>query len=360
MFWAAIHAIQGVQHMRIGAIHRSIGIVLAAFWIAQALSGIAIQFRPEIDDPALGGATAVDPAAIGRRVETLQSAGDTVGSLWATGGTLGQFDIYLTRAGESRTVRIAGDGTVLRDRADAVLFSDGAVFETLIVFHESLMLGRTGELIIGLSGLFLITTVVLGLKAGWPRRRFLATLFSLKARALQAQLLSWHRLLGFVFAVPALIFAAAGVALVWKDGLEHALEAGLPSPDAPPAASGMFISPGQALSAALDRYPNAAVAALTLPGDDRPWYRIRLRAPGEMPRQYGATTLYIAAAGGSVLLDHDARKSDGARLFIEALYPVHTGQVGSLAGRVLSAAFGLWLLAMIAIGLLRWRSRRVR
>jgi uncharacterized iron-regulated membrane protein len=115
------------------------------------------------------------------------------------------------------------------------------------------------------------------------------------------------------------------------------------------------------MAQALARYPGGELTALSMPGEDAPWYRIRLRADGEIPRQFGATTVWISAVDGSVLADHDARSSRPARRLMEWLYPIHTGQIGAVPGRLLNFAIGCWLVTMIVLGLLSWqrRARRV-
>ena len=75
-----------------------------------------------------------------------------------------------------------------------------------------------------------------------------------------------------------------------------------------------------------------------------------------------------ARDGAALVSDASLDVAAGERLAIigpngagkTTLMKLMARQLHPAAGRVLSAAFGLWLLAMIAIGLLRWRSRRVR
>jgi uncharacterized iron-regulated membrane protein len=97
---------------------------------------------------------------------------------------------------------------------------------------------------------------------------------------------------------------------------------------------------------------------MSMPGGDHPWYRIRLRAPGEVPRIWGTTTLFVSAASGGILGEHPARPVGTARGFVETLYPFHTGQIGGLAGRMLLLMVGAWLITMVVLGINLWRTRR--
>ncbi len=339
--------------VRINVLHRYFGLSLAVFWVLQALSGVIIQFRPEIDDPSVGPIEQVDIAGLEQRLLALEAGGDRIHSMWTTGGISGQFDIYLDRSGSERTVRISGKGDILRDRPDTVLMSEGAFFETLIDFHQTLLLGRLGEIIVGITGLFLAVTIGLGLAAGWPKRHLLRTLFAAPVPTLRARVYAWHRRIGFALFVPALFFSLTGFLLVHKDWIEERSGWVLETPVVltNEGERAEWIKPAPALNNALDLYPGASLTALYFPKDEAPWYRIRLRNVSEIQRQYGATTVYVSAISGDILRNHDAAESGMGRRFIESLYPLHTGQAGGMAGRLLSALFGVWVLVMACLGI---------
>lgn len=343
---------------RVRIVHKWISLAFLFVWALQAASGLAISFRADIDDFFLGqAATETDPAAIARTVAQMQADGDDISSIWISGGQDGQFDLYLDRAGDSRTVRMDGAGRLVRDRSDTVLFSDGAVFETLTRFHKSLMLGTVGYAFLTLSGLLLASNILLGLVAGWPQRKRLKA-FATSSRAPKPAALSgWHWRIGFWGALPALVIVLSGVALTQADVLADGLGVQQKTPEIMQAPDIAAIPLDQAIETALAEYPGASLVAINLPSDSRPWYRFRLNAPGEMPRLYGATRVFVGL-DGAVLLRHDAAHSAPNERITEALYPLHTGQIGGLAGRLLNAATGAWLLSMIILGLQLWSARR--
>jgi uncharacterized iron-regulated membrane protein len=342
-------------------IHKYLSLAAAAFWLLQALSGIAISFRAEIDDWLLTGvSTGTSVQALGERIKQAERDGLHVSGMWATGGIPGQYDIYVSSPEGDRTVRVDGASQVLRDRSDQEKFSDGAVFETLTTFHKSLLLGSTGSVLIGISGILLLTNIALGFTAAWPARNRWRALTTRPRGPAAARIVGWHRLLGLWMAVPAAILVTAGIQLAFADTIEATVDGGLAEPTSAPAGP-YRLDPGDAMAQALARYPGGELTALSMPGEDAPWYRIRLRADGEIPRQFGATTVWISAVDGSVLADHDARSSRPARRLMEWLYPIHTGQIGAVPGRLLNFAIGCWLVTMIVLGLLSWqrRARRV-
>lgn len=340
--------------------HKYLSLAAAIFWLLQGLSGVAISFRAEIDDWLLGGRPSpTSVQALGERIEQAERSGLEVSGMWATGGIPGQYDIYVSGPDGDRTIRVDGSGRVLRDRADAVKFSDGAIFETLTRFHKSLLLGSTGTIIVGVSGVLLLTNIVLGLTAAWPAGRPWRALTTRPRGPTAARLAGWHRLLGLWAGIPAAVLVGAGIQLAFIDTVETAVGGELKEPAYAPDGP-RRITPGDALARALERYPEAELTALSMPGEQAPWYRVRLRADGEIPRQFGATTVWISAADGTTIGDHDARSSAPGRRLVEWLYPIHTGQIGSLAGRMLNLAIGIWLVTMICLGATLWLRRARR
>jgi len=85
---------------------------------------------------------------------------------------------------------------------------------------------------------------------------------------------------------------------------------------------------------------------------------VRVRAPGEMPRMYGTTTVFVSAANGTLLREYPAAAASLARSFYDALYPLHTGELGGLPGRLVLLVLGLMLLVMGVFGIRLWLARR--
>jgi uncharacterized iron-regulated membrane protein len=81
-------------------IHRVLGLFMAAFWLVQALTGVLLTFRQELDNVTLPGRGApVATADLGRRIESIQHAGGRVTSLWVADFAADQFDLRYVTAG---------------------------------------------------------------------------------------------------------------------------------------------------------------------------------------------------------------------------------------------------------------------
>jgi uncharacterized iron-regulated membrane protein len=347
--------------MQVKTIHRYISLVFAALWVFQAATGCLIIFRWELDDAGVAGSRAAFQAErLGARLDSLAAQPDThISSVWSANDKASRFDIFYSHADADRTLRVDGQGAPLRDRRNDTL-SDGNIYDRLSDLHMALMRGDAGRTFLGLSGILLLTNIALGLKLAWPRAgQWIKTLGRPKGKAAVPLLYGWHRTLGLWIAVPAFITISAGVLLAFDDGLETLFKAAIPAPVVSTPVSGNWIKPSAALTAALAQYPNSSLSGLSMPDPDSPWYKVRLRAKGEMPRIWGLTTLYVNGHDGRILSRYDARQIHGpARLMLDTIYPLHTGQIGGVLGRIVQMLIGLWLMTMIGIGISLWWTRR--
>ena len=346
-------------------VHRWIGLTVAAFWLVQAITGTLSVFRWEIDDWTVAGEhVPVDLKAVGLRVDGLaEGPGTSVSSVWTSGTSADRFDIHYDRDNAYRVMRVDGQGKVLRDRSGEQLAAQGAIWDTITTIHTSLMLDDAGEWLIGISGLILLSNIVLGLKLAWPKRgTWRKTLLSKPAGGAPAKLYGWHRKVGLWFAFPALLTVSAGTSMVFGGGLERRLGAELAEPVASSEQAGKErIGFARAVAVALKTFPNSTFSGISLPSEEQHLYRVRLRNAGEVPRKWGTTVVWVGTRDARVLATYDASAPKPGRAVTDTLYAVHTGQVGGLVGRVIVLTIGCCLLALIGLGLpLWWKRRRVK
>lgn len=349
-------------------LHRYLGLGLALLWILQALTGVALVFRWELDDASVAGASRpFAPAAIERRIHLIEAErpGWAASSIWssATGGR--RYDITLENpsTGEARTWRVDGQGGVLRTMDSGERVSNGALYDTLNTFHQTLFLGDRGHWIIGVSGLLLASNILLALSLALPRiGRWRAALVPTTRGPVRAWSYAWHRALGLWLCLPAAILALCGAAISFEDPLRGWLGGETAAPAVPPMtlAAAQGVTPGQAMRQALARYPDAAISGVVFPSADAPWYRIRLLQPDEPRQAFGRTTVYISGEDGRLLSDYDTTRAGWRLRVFDLLYPVHTGQMLGPAGRTVVLLVGAWLAAMCGLGVVLWSSRRQR
>jgi uncharacterized iron-regulated membrane protein len=145
--------------------------------------------------------------------------------------------------------------------------------------------------------------------------------------------------------------------LVFEGGVTSLVGAPPVEAEAPPVQSPR-VDLAQAAAIALARHPGSTVSGIaSFPDEESGAYRIRLLKPGELRRAFGTTNVFVSAADGSVLADFNALKASSSRAFIDNLFPFHTGEIGGTIGRIIVLLLGLWLAAMIVLGIVLWRVR---
>jgi uncharacterized iron-regulated membrane protein len=104
-------------------------------------------------------------------------------------------------------------------------------------------------------------------------------------------------------------------------------------------------------------FPGASLARVQFPTPEEPYYFVALRQAGESARVYGSTSVAVAA-DGRVIDVVDPFRMSAAERALDLLYPIHTGEIGGTAGRLLILFIGLWLATMIILGSTLWIRRR--
>jgi len=339
--------------------HRWLGLIAALFWILQASTGVLIVFRWEIDDATLAGArSSFDANSLATSIETVMRERGPVSSAWASSNAADRFDIYYTDlSGAERIRRVDAAGRNLRDRPASAVLVKGAIFDTLSEFHQSLLGGATGTWVIRISGLLLLTNLIMGLRLVWPRAGLWSRAMFFHPKG-PRRIVLWHRLLGLWGVFPALLLVMAGLLLTYADDLERWLAVVRTDPAPISGPSNPLITAGTALSIALSRYPRATVSAIQMPTAAQRWYRVRLRRESDFRRNWGLTAVVVNASNGAVIDDTPAPLPNTRRGMLDLLYPFHTGQIAGWPGRVFVLCVGGWVITMITLGLVSWARRR--
>ncbi|MEG3179301.1 PepSY-associated TM helix domain-containing protein [Sphingomonas sp. LT1P40] len=342
---------------RLLQVHRWLSLGAAIFWLLQALTGILIVFHWEFTDATISSVhRPTDFAAIERRIDALvpSDSGAKMNTVWNTAGAPDRYNLYFEDAGgNSGSVRIAGDGTILHTpRPD-----EETLMGFLVGFHHDL-LGSWGSWIVSISGILLFSNLLLGLIAAWPKRGTWKLALKPATRGpAAARLYSWHRAMGLWAVIPALVIVGTGTLLKFEGGTANLLGAEpVAMPANPPV--GAPVGFATAATAATAVIPGSTLTSVAWPKADDATYAIRVRAPGEIRRAYGDSRVLVDANTGQVRGIFPIADAPAARAFMSSLFPIHTGEAGGLIGRLLSIAIGLWLVTMIVAGTLLWLKRR--
>ena len=235
----------------------------------------------------------------------------------------------------------------------------------LFALHADLLGGPAGRTAVGVLGLALLLLSVTGLYLWWPPRGQWRQALSIKWRAGRKRaVFDLHRASG-AWTFPLLVLAAVtGVALCFPTffgGIARRLD-GTPEPRQAtaiprPTAAIPTLSLDDIVGRADAVLPGGAITRITLPPPGRSDASVRKRLP-EDPHPNGMSFVTVDGASGKVVAIQDARRAGAAQAVLDLRYPVHTGEIGGLAFRVLTAAAGIAPATLMATGCLMWWSRR--
>ena len=355
-------------------IHGWTGLITGPLLIVVCLSGGLVVFKPQIDratDARLGrvspsaaptapaGPPALDaamralreqraearPLAIALPVtaESMLSHGRRIGmQVRADGQRFGMY--FHPRTGELIGRRPLGDGW-------------GQWLRTL---HINLFLGSFGRVFVGVLGVTMILSSVTGLliyrrfNGGrwWPRLR--------RGRTVRILWGEWHRLIGAVTLLFALMFAASGAVL----GLEvltplHALFIKQHPGEVTPRSQWPGDVLTDAVRAAEARMPESRAVAITMPRPNDAVLRVYMNHPtGALVKEF-VSNVAVDPATGEVVQVFDARRRGWLTRLYLAMEPIHFGRLGgAMWVMVLWAAMGVALGALILTGSVIYFLRR--
>ncbi|MHC0507806.1 PepSY-associated TM helix domain-containing protein [Achromobacter aegrifaciens] len=273
-------------------------------------------------------------------------------------------------SGETMQVRVrapdAWDGTVYLDpvsgREQGRRGEDEGLVAIVYKLHSALMLDRTGKAVLAWTALAYLVLTVSGLIAWWPRKWPPSLRMVFNKGALRA-LFDVHRNGGAILALLLAVCMASGAYLAWRPiGGWITLASGQPPVVAPklPAQPAGPIPPrslDELAAAAQAQFPDGTIGYLLYtPRSDRP-LAIRMRVPDD-PHPNGRSTVWLDPRDGTVLAAQRWNQLDPGARINSMLYPLHTGELGGVAGEAIVALLGLGLGVLGISGIWLWWRRR--
>jgi uncharacterized iron-regulated membrane protein len=346
--------------------HRWLALAAGLFLIMQGLSGSLLIFRDTVEPiihPALV-VTATDPPA------SPQQLVDTVNSRFPDFAiSRVEFPKQADRAVIFKLQKRSGESKWLAavDPYRNQVVRDGGIaswpIECMLLWHEELLTGSNGEMVVGVVGLALICMAVSGLITWWPRGR-LVTSLRIVGGGKDPTWRTAHRTFGALAAGVLLFSATTGTLMVFKDYVRDMLA--LAGPVAAKPSAKVKNRPGTPLVSidGLVGKANAAIGPsalrqLRFGDDDGRGVSVYLDATG---RGIGGVTSFVAydRYTGKELGRYVSGQLPASNAAIDFLYPLHMGAAGGplMKAILLLAAFSLVVLGVSGPLLWLGRSRR--
>jgi uncharacterized iron-regulated membrane protein len=344
-------------------VHRWVGLALAAVVVAVAASGGLLLLREPYYRAAYPSLRAPITAA------QLEARADVITAIETRWQHEGIRLIKFPRAGMNVFQVWLGDGTeAFVDPHGGAVLDRWRWYERLPAFlfelHAHLVSERPGTVANGIVALGLVFMALTGLVFWWPARR---TAFRLRGalprRISPAALLRSHAAVGALAALPIVLFAGTGAAIVFYDEVGAVMSKLFDRrpPEQPDARVTPALRPAQEWSAILARLDTTFPDGRTVfyypgtPGNARLMFRKQL--PGEW-HPNGRSYVVIDPYTANVLQAIDARAQGAGTRFMQAIYPVHAAKAGGAAMIALAACAALALTWLAAGGVWSYLSRR--
>lgn len=237
----------------------------------------------------------------------------------------------------------------------------------LYEFHESLMLGGIGEFVVGLSGVFLVFSLLSGAYLWWPKSGGIGQAFRFQDRpSLIQRQLDLHRLTGIGSLLLLFIVAVSGVGLVFRDELPTLLNTVVSAHNWPAEPESMLRSAAAPLSAsqvaeiAAGRFPNSELRWIDFPVDRSDVFRVGLHSPQELTGSGYATSerLWVEQYTGEILAERDWQTFTPTDKVLSAMMVLHNGQALGMPGRMAVCLVGLTLPVLYVTAIRSWLMKR--
>jgi uncharacterized iron-regulated membrane protein len=341
-------------------LHRWVGLSLAALLLVQGTTGSLLVFREEIDR-AIHPELALTGAGERRPVQELV---DRV-SRSAPDATLQRVKVPEDRSHAwIFFMRLEGDApyVVAVDPYRGEIVRHGSYLywpsEWLFRIHDALLAGRTGEIVVSVTGMALVFLAVVGVIVWWPgRRRFKSGFRILTGQGADRAVRTGHRAIGAAVAVVLMMSGTTGALLIHRAVLQEYL---------PMTPRPKFVIPAQERSvlpvdALLDRARQAhgplPLRELRFSGDAG--QVVALYFQDETSWRRNATRQYFYDAyDGRELGRYEPGAVPPLNTAYDWLYTIHTGRAGGWAGRAVMQCVGLALVFFSVSGVWLWFSAR--
>lgn len=369
-------------------VHRWTGIVLATFLVLAGVTGSLLAFHHEIDAwlvPELHQVTPTSERArlddIAARIEAdhpglvvgyfLFSAaeGSAIRAIMNTveAAEAGRLDRDNARPSEIYVNPHSGAALGARNWGE-IGVSRAHLIPMIYRFHMSLLLGKTGQWVMGIIAAVWIATMLIGVFLAVPRLAHLRKAFTIKWQSSRARVLfDLHRTTGVVAGGLLIVIAFTGLYMNLPQVIEPAVATLSPFSERPAPVR----APGQSRDQVWQIGWDAALAtARAVHAADpvagigkieaRGYYQVRFLLPGDI-MDSGTIRYFIDGRNGQLLGQFNHRSGTMGDKIRVWQFPLHSGQGFGLPGRVLVLLLGLLPPVLALTGLWLWlRRRRLR
>ena len=356
-------------------LHLYVGLFGGALFVLTSLTGSLLVFYKTIDE-WMNPDQLIRTPGTGRPLSEIVAGARSVHPEWSGPDTLifplhdrdsfhAWFKDPAAASAEDQWHVVAVDPSTARALSDRRW---GTFFVSVVYeLHQELLLGKSGETLVGIMALFLLLSVISGLYLWWPRPGKIRRAVSFHSGgSLIRRHYDLHKLTGLVGAILLTMLALTGFYLEFPAAVTSVVRWISPVRDLSPEGQPLSevqtgvpkLLPEQAVAIARTTFPDAQLMWIGLPQHERDSYSVGLRQPGEVRQAGGQTEVWIDQYSGTLRRVTDWRRFTGGETFLSWLFPLHNGEAFGLTGRWIVFAAGFTPLLLYGTALRMWWLKR--
>ncbi|MDP2097888.1 MAG: PepSY-associated TM helix domain-containing protein [Methylobacter sp.] len=238
----------------------------------------------------------------------------------------------------------------------------GPLMDVVLRLHYSLAIGPTGMTIMGLIGLVLVFLLLTGLILWWPSPGKLKKALTIKSNASAERFnFDLHKTFGFYSSVVLLFLALSGVYMIFPEYGRGLVGVFSPVTEPYPICQSVVpkgdkkrISLAEVTAIADARFPGGDYRWIGYPANERGVYVVGKREVDEVNRKSPYRRLWIDQYSGAIIHERTGNSRSAGDIFVEWLYPLHSGEAFGFTGQLIILISGLIPLVLYVTGVIRW------
>jgi uncharacterized iron-regulated membrane protein len=363
-------------------VHRTIGLFAGAIVVLVGLSGSILAFREGIDewlnapimrveipaqpalrplDEILAAAVAAMPPDGNLERLTMPRHSGSAAAITYMVETDDLDSFFYELFVDPYTAKVKGQRLYLH--GDRTLSQP--LIPIIMTFHWTLLLGFNNAYMLGVVGIVIFISILVGLYLWWPLNGNWRLGLKVKWGASRERIVyDMHRSVGVYAAAILLVMLFTGVAMIFKPAARSVVSLFSQvraDPDygkSTPIQGRSPIGVGEAVAIADTVFPDGRLHWILLPSTSNAVYVVGKQSNDEPNRTKTYRNVGIDQYSGQVLHVQDRNNFTAGEKFLEWLFPLHSGEAFGEIGRPFVLLVGLMPLTLYVTGFLRWRLKR--
>jgi len=240
----------------------------------------------------------------------------------------------------------------------------GKYFTSFVyLLHFTLLLDENGALFLGFLAMLILVNVIIGVYLGWPKSKAAWDwLLARKHRQtpLIGKLRRWHILTGLISLPVFVVLILTGISMIFHDQTEAIFDRPHPPRLVVDYVPEQTIAIDNWLPSATAHWPDAEWLRIAQPTTASPAATVTMRKTDDPRKTTGSSLLWLHPQTNHVLAEQNYDQLSIRQKIAFWLFPLHSGEVFNMPGRLLVFICGLLTTILTIAGGWLWYKRKFR